>query len=166
MEAVILWVLAAMVLLPALWLTIGALENLFHPAINETFTTEVMDMARLRADYPEAYDLVAYRRVTNPALTRAAFRLVVGWEILSALALWIAVIGLFLAALGLSDPGAAMIRGLVASAMFTATWCGFLVVGNWYCYWFGHEGAQVTHFHMTLWGFAVMILLMLGFLVL
>ena len=43
--------------------------------------------------------------------------------------------------------------------MFAATWAGFLVAGNWFCYWFSHGGAQMTHFQMNLWGLATLVLL-------
>lgn len=162
METILLLVLAGILLFPAMWLTIGALENLLHPYINEIFTTEVMDMARLRAEYPDAYTLVAYRRITDKRLTRLAFRLVVTWELLSAVGLWIGTLSLFGAVLGLGAVDTALMRAIVGAAMFTATWMAFLVIGNWFCYWFGHEGAQNTHFQMTLWGLVCIILMMLG----
>ena len=136
----------------AAWLTTGALENLLHPAINETYTAEVLDMRRLRDDYPEAYSIVAYRRVTSPRIRAALFKLIVVWELLATLALWAGVIVLALAAAGQVQPDVARTLGLLGGLMFTSIWAAFLIAGNWWCYWFGHEGAQVTHFHMTIWG--------------
>ncbi|MFL2786550.1 MAG: DUF2165 family protein [Paracoccaceae bacterium] len=37
-----------------------------------------------------------------------------------------------------------------------------MIAGNWFCYWFCHEGAQNTHFQMTLWGMATMVLIAIG----
>ncbi|MEM7520300.1 MAG: DUF2165 family protein [Pseudomonadota bacterium] len=144
----------------ALWLTSGAWDNLRYPRVNEMFTAEVMDMARLRTDYPDAYAMVAHRRITNRTLQKAAFRLVLIWEIVSTFALWGAAILLGLTLIGVApDVTFARSAAQIAVLMFTTTWAMFLVVGNHFCYWFGHEGAQNTHFQMTLWGMATLIFL-------
>jgi len=159
LDQIILIVLAVNVGFLAAWLTVGAMENLIHPFLNETYTAEVMDMTRMREDYPEAYAIVAYRRITNPGLRRFLFRIIVAWELSAAAALWIGTVALVLAIVGVSATPTALALALLGTLMFTATWCGFLVVGNWFCYWFGHEGGQNTHFQMTLWGIGNMILL-------
>lgn len=141
----------------ALWLTSGAWDNLRYPDVNETFTAEVMEMARLRADYPDAFAMMAHRRVTNRTLQKAAFRLVLMWELLSTFALWGSVIMLAMALFGVHEVEAARDVSMIAVLMFTTTWAMFLIVGNHFCYWFGHEGAQNTHFQMTLWGLATLI---------
>lgn len=141
----------------ALWLTSGAWDNLRYPDVNETFTAEVMEMARLRADYPDAFAMMAHRRVTSRTLQKAAFRLVLMWELLSTFALWGSVIMLAMALLGVHEVEAALDVSMIAVLMFTTTWAMFLIVGNHFCYWFGHEGAQNTHFQMTLWGLATLI---------
>lgn len=143
----------------ALWLSTGAWDNLRHPQMNETFTAEVMEMARLRADYPEAFALVEHRQITSRMLQRAAFHLVLIWEILSTLALWVGVVVMVMALFGAQDPVTARAVAMIAVLMFTTTWAMFLVVGNHFCYWFGHEGAQNTHFQMTLWGIGTLILI-------
>ena len=51
---------------------------------------------------------------------------------------------------------------LFGATAFVAIWSGFLVVGNYFSYWFCHEGAQNTHYQMTLWGLATAILLIQG----
>lgn len=137
----------------AAWLTTGALENLLKPDLNRTFTSEVMEMSRMAADYPEHYALVQRRVVRNKGLQHALFWLIVGWEIIAALTLWAGLGGL------LSGFGAGL--ALLGAVLFTATWAGFLIVGNWFCYWYCHEGAQNTHYQMTLWGLGTMILLAL-----
>lgn len=141
----------------AFWLTSGAWDNLRYPDVNETFTTEVMEMTRLRADYPDAFAMMAHRRVTNRTLQKAAFRLVLMWELLSTFALWGSVIMLAMALFGVHEVEAARVVSMIAVLMFTTTWAMFLIVGNHFCYWFGHEGAQNTHFQMTLWGLATLI---------
>ncbi|MEM6305915.1 MAG: DUF2165 family protein [Pseudomonadota bacterium] len=159
METVILLAQAASVLFIALWLTSGVHDNLRHPKVNEMFTAEVMDMARMREGFPEAYALVAHRRITSRLLQVLAFRFVVTWEALSALALWIGCGAMVLAFFGAAAVETAKALALLGALMFTTTWAAFLIVGNYFNYWFGHEGAQNTHFQMTLWGMAVMIFL-------
>lgn len=141
------------------WITLGVRDNLIHPQVNETYTAEVMEMTRMRTEYPEAYAAVAHRAVTDRGAQVIAFRLVVAVELLSAILLWIGVGGLALALFGL---GGGPVMALVGTTVFTAVWGGFLVVGNHFCYWFCHQEAQNTHFQMTLWGLVTMVLLAMG----
>lgn len=150
------------VLFLAAWLTTGVLENLFFPKLNSTFTAEVLDMTRMREDYPEAYPDVAHRRISNPSIQKWLFRLIVAWEVLATIALWIGFAVLVLSLFGHVTSGTGRALALLGALMFTATWAGFLIAGNWFCYWFCHEGAQNTHFQMTLWGMATMVLIAIG----
>ena len=162
LETAILVVQSASVLFLALWLTTGVFENIFNPSLNSTFTAEVLEMKRLREDYPDAYALVSHRRLTDPRLQTFLFRIIVFWELIATMLLWISTIMLTLATFSDFDSSTARIWALIATLAFTSTWAGFLIVGNWFCYWFGHEGAQNTHFQMTLWGLATLILLTVG----
>jgi predicted small integral membrane protein len=146
----------------AAWLTTGAYENLFYSDLNRTFTSEVLDFTRMREEYPDAYSLVSYRRVSNPVLQTWLFRGIVAWEVIAVLALWCGVIAFGLAVMGMGSSAQARALGLLGALLFTCTWAGFLIVGNWFCYWFCHDGAQNTHFQMTLWGIATMIFLATG----
>ncbi|MEM8649463.1 MAG: DUF2165 family protein [Pseudomonadota bacterium] len=161
-ELTLLIAQAATAFFLAAWLTTGVYENLFYSSINSTFTAEVLEMKRMEKDYPEAFAEVSYRQIKNPVLQRFLFRIIVLWELFAVIALWVGTIALVLAIFGLSDPENARALGLFGALVFTATWAGFLIVGNWFCYWFCHEGAQNTHFQMTLWGMATMILLTAG----
>ena len=143
----------------AAWLSTGFLENVVHPSLNETFTAQVLSMERMRKDFPEAYEVVAHRRIENPEVQKILFRLIVIWEGLATLALWLGVAGLVLAIFGAVEPSSAKALGVLGVLLFTATWAGFLIVGNWFCYWFCHEGAQNAHYQMTLWGLATLVLL-------
>jgi len=58
-----------------------------------------------------------------------------------------------------TDPDVARQCALIGVFCFTSIWAGFLVAGNWFCYWFGHEGAQNTHFQLLQWGVLTLILL-------
>lgn len=155
-------VLAAQTLatsLIAAWLTLGVRDNILHPRVNETYTAEVMEMTRMRAEYPEAFAPVAHRAVTNRNVQLWAFRLVVGAELVATLVLWAGVVALLMAIAGNGAVETGRSIALTGAMLFTAVWAGFLIVGNYFCYWFCHEGAQNTHYQMTLWGLGTMILL-------
>ena len=161
-ELILLIVQTVSLFFLAAWLSTGVFENIRFPDLNRTFTSEVLDFTRMREEYPDAYAQVAYRRISNPTIQRALFCVVVLWETVAVIALWIGTVALCLACLGHMDADQARGWGLLGALLFTATWAGFLVVGNWFCYWFCHEGAQNTHFQMTLWGMSVLILLAVG----
>lgn len=146
----------------AAWLTTGVFENIFHPKLNSVFTAEVLEMTRLRDDYPDAFAMMAHRRIVSPTTQKWLFRLIVCWELAATIALWIGCGALAMALLDLAGPDTARALGLLGTVLFTATWAGFLIAGNWFCYWFGHEGAQNTHFQMVLWGLATLVLLAVG----
>ena len=144
------------------WLFFGLRDNIVHPAMNGAFTTEVMELARLKESYPEAYALIERRRVTDPGRQRAAFVFIVGCETLVCLVLWGAVVWMALALFGLADVESARIAALAGALGFTSLWSGFLVVGNHFAYWYCHEWAQSTHFQMVLWGIGTMVFLAVG----
>ena len=141
------------------WLTTGFWDNLRYPENNETYTAQVLSMARMQEDFPAEYARVAHRAVTSRSLQQLAFRLVVAAEFAATVILWLGIGALVLALFGAADQETARALGLLGAAMFTAIWAGFLVVGNYFSYWFCHEGAQNTHYQMTLWGMANMIFL-------
>lgn len=159
MEFTMLLIQTGAVLLLMSWLLTGVLENLFQPRINLEFTAEVLDMARMREAYPELYEQVAYRRIANPYVQKLLFWVIVCWETLSLIALGIGLVSLLGAMFMSTDPDVARQCALIGVFCFTSIWAGFLVAGNWFCYWFGHEGAQNTHFQLLQWGVLTLILL-------
>lgn len=144
------------------WLSTGVFENLFMPEINSTFTAQVLNMERLREEYPEAYDKVAHRSISNPKVQKLLFRLIVFWELIAVATLWAATVLMVAALMGGGDVQLARGLSILSTLLFTSTWAGFLIVGNWFCYWFCHYEGQNTHFQMTLWGLATMVLLAVG----
>ena len=159
MEFTMLLIQTGAVLLLMSWLLTGVLENLFQPRINLEFTAEVLDMARMREAYPELYEQVAYRRIANPSVQKLLFWVIVCWETLSLIALGIGLVSLLGAMFMSTDPDVTRQCALIGVFCFTSIWAGFLVAGNWFCYWFGHEGAQNTHFQLLQWGVLTLILL-------
>ena len=145
----------------ASWLTLGVRDNILHPSVNETYTAEVLAMTRMKDAYPEEFGHVAHRAITSRALQRFAFRLIVGAELVATLVLWAGVIGLIMGLAGTGSVETGRAIAMAGAMLFTAIWAGFLIVGNHFCYWFCHEGAQNTHYQMTLWGVGTMILLAL-----
>jgi len=146
----------------ACWLTVGVRDNLLHPSMNETYTAEVMEMTRLQHDYPAEYAQVAHRAITSRHIQTLAFRGVVASELVAAFLLWIGALALLMALVGVASEDTARTLAMYGTTAFVAIWSGFLVVGNHFSYWFCHEGAQNTHFQMTLWGIGALILLVQG----
>ena len=146
---------------PAAWLATGVWDNLRYPANNETYTAQVLSMERMRNDYPDEFATVGHRAITNRKVQRLAFRVVVAGECIAALLLILAMIGLFLSLFGVMLEETARALAILGAAAFTSIWAAFLVVGNYFCYWFCHEGAQNTHYQMTLWGIGTLLFLAL-----
>ena len=140
------------------WMTLGVKDNIQHPAMNRTIVTAVLQMERLAEMYPDDYRHIAHRRITNPAIHNAVYRLIVVGELVAAMLLWIGGFWLALAAAGSADADSARVAALIGLLAFTSIWTGFLIAGNHFGYWYCHEWAQNTHFQLTIWGTAAMIL--------
>lgn len=124
----------------AAWLTSGVWDNIFHPTQNEVYTAQVLSMERIREDYPEAYDPVKHRAITHRGTQLLAFRVVVLAELVATILLWIGVGTLVWALFGGISLDTARALALLGCIAFVAVWSGFLVAGNYFSYWFGHEG--------------------------
>ena len=159
LEITILLAQCASVALMGAWLTVGVWDNLRHPEMNETFTALVLEMERMKEEYPDHYALVAHRAISSRTMQKNLFRLVVFAETCAALTLITGTIALAMASMGEIDPELARSIGLLGTILFTLVWGGFLVVGNYFCYWYCHDEAQNTHYQMTLWGTANLIFL-------
>ena len=139
-------------LMPALWLALGAVENIRNPEVNRASVAEVCSMSRMRAVYPEQYAVFCRNRVEDPRVHAWMFRAIL-WAECAVAVLFLAGAGaLGLAVLGAVPAEAAKTLAMVGAAGFSAVWAGFLVGGQWFHYWCGFESAQATHFAATLWG--------------
>lgn len=143
------------------WLSIGVWDNIQFPSVNETYTAQVVSMTRMRQEFPDEYAEVAHRAVTDRWWQTMMFRAVVAAECLATVLLWLGVIGMLMALVGTRSVEAAKTVAMLGAMSFTGIWAAFLIVGNYFCYWFCHEGAQNTHYQMTLWGLGTMIFLAL-----
>ena len=161
-EIILLITQTAAVFTLAAWLSLGVFENILHPEFNRRFTNEVLELTRISEEYPEVYALVKYRRITSQVLQNGIFLAIVCWQFVSVAVLWGGTISLFLAVFDLFEIEKALAIGLLGTLLFTMTWAGFLIVGNWFCYWLCHGEGQNTHFQMMLWGIATSILMAIG----
>ncbi len=143
----------------AAWMFTGVRDNILYPSQNESYTAEVLEMRRLREAYPEAFEPVAHRAVTDRKKQLLAFRAVVVMEALALVLLSVATLMLVLALFGLVAADTARALAILGATAFMTIWAGMLIVGNHFSYWFGHEAAQLTHYHMTLWGLGTILLL-------
>ena len=161
LETILICALCLQIICMAAWLTIGVVENIVHPFLNETFTALVLDMERMRAGYPEAYEHVAYRRLASRRTQRAFFFVAIFLEVVTVICLWAAVIALGASVGGWLSVEIALGLALIGATMFSSLWAGFLIMGNYFCYWFGHEDGQNTHFHMLHWGMAATLMVVI-----
>lgn len=149
---------AGLLLVLALWITVAVRDNIIHAAVNRDLVIQVLAMTPLQEEYPEIYETHAARALTNETWQHRLFGLIVVGELTAAALLWLGVGALLLALAGLVGPEVARGVGLIGALSFTCVWGGFLIGGNYWCYWMCHEGAQNTHFNLCLLGVGAMIL--------
>lgn len=145
----------------AAWMISGVVDNWRHPALNERAVADVLGLDGLATEAPEAYAEMKHRRVENRRLVRAAFYAIVLWESVAALLLSFGTVALGAALLGLADADAARGWAILGCLAFVVNWSGFLVGGNYFCYWYAQFPAQATHFFLVVWGVAGIVLLAL-----
>ena len=144
------------------WMLSGVLDNWRHPHLNESAVAMVMWFDLMEAEYPEDFAHVKHRKVENPKVVRAMFYLLVLWESIAALLLLAGTVLLVLALFGGAGGETARAVATLGALAFTMNWAGFLIGGNYFCYWYCHFSAQATHMMLALWGTLVVILLQMG----
>ena len=154
---ILVLVQSVVVMLPAAWLSLGALDNIFHYNNNREDVARVLALEALR-EWPEVRKRVGYRAIKNRWIVRCLFVLVVLAECVASLLLWISAGRLGMAFFGLADYHQARDLAMIAALAFTGIWASFLIGGQWFCYWYGEYG-QPTHLKATLWGLATLIVL-------
>ncbi len=157
----LIWVQLFMVAMPTLWLVLGAVENIRAPAANGNMVADVLAMRGMRDEFPHLYAALGRNRIESATFHRLVFVAIVACETLVALVMLAGTMALLLAALNALDPEFARILATIGMLGFTLIWSAFLVGGQWVHYWAGAEGAQHTHFLLTVWGSAVLCLLVL-----
>ncbi|MBU1304414.1 MAG: DUF2165 domain-containing protein [Alphaproteobacteria bacterium] len=161
MTQLLVWIQLFMVLMPTLWLVLGALENIRAPAANGNMVADVLAMRPMRDQFPELYAVLGRNRIESAALHRWLFRAIVAAETIVSLIMVVGTAALLLAGLGIVALEPARVLAAIGMLGFCMIWSAFLVGGQWVHYWAGAEGAQHTHLLLTLWGSAVLLLLVL-----
>lgn len=162
MATAILIVQAAQLAGMAVWLFMGLRDNLTAPRLNMDSITEILGMDAMRRTFPQYYDMLEDRRLTDPARQRLLFRAIVAAEVAVTAALALGAGLLALAACGLAGAGLARAAALLAVAGFCGLWTAFLIGGNHFVIWLCHGNAQRTHFDLLLWGLGTQVLLVAG----
>lgn len=144
------------------WMVSGVFNNWRFPRLNEAAVAMVMNFELMEATYPEDFAVVQHRKITNPKAVRAVFYLMVLSETLAALLLGSGAVLMALALLSAAPLDVARLIALLGALAFTVTWTGFLIGGEYFCYWYCHFGSQATHLMLAIWGTLVTGLLLLG----
>jgi predicted small integral membrane protein len=161
METILLLVDAALVLGLGVWMAVAVADNWRHPALNREAVAMVVRFDLMAEQYPAEYAAVAHRRIEAPRLIDAMFHAIRLAETLAAAALIAAGLLLILAAPGLAPETVATGAAVLATAFFISIWAGFLIGGNYFCYWYCHQWGQANHSMLLFWGFFVLIVLLL-----
>ncbi|WP_306120672.1 MULTISPECIES: DUF2165 family protein [unclassified Roseitalea] len=141
------------------WLVLGVLENLRAPDVNRDVIASILSLDQLRRDQPQIYQAVRRNRIAHERAPHLLFRLIVAAEFTVAALLVAGTVSLVLALAGTASVETARAVAALGALGFTAIWGCFLVGGQWFHYWASHEGAQLTHFVMTIWGLVTLLLL-------
>lgn len=143
----------------AAWMVAGALNNWVKPRLNYVGVRAVMRFEGMDVDYPEDYAQVAHRRIDNPVLHKIAFGSIVASETISALTLTTGAVLLWIALLGGGDPTLGATIAMLGALAFVINWTGFLIGGEYFCYWYTYFNAQATHLLLLVWGVLTLIFL-------
>lgn len=141
------------------WIITGVVDNMLYPKINRDVVAMVMRLELLEQEWPKEFAQVAHRRVESDAVITWAFRALVAWEALASLLLTLGAIALLMGTVGTADLDWARGFASLGVIVFTLTWAGFLVGGNYFCYWYCHFAPQVTHFMLAIWGSVTLVYL-------
>ncbi|MCY4151919.1 MAG: DUF2165 family protein [Aestuariivita sp.] len=161
-ELLILGSQALSIFLIAAWLTSGVYDNIRYPANNEHYTAQVVSMELLRDAFPQEFARVGDRAIRSRTKQKRLFWFVVFAEVITVILLWAGCGTLLLAIFENAEIELARSIALLGAMAFTSIWAGFLIAGNYFCYWYCHEGIQNTHYQMTLWGMTNVIFLVLA----
>lgn len=144
------------------WMVSAVYNNWRFPALNEDAVAMVMKFEMMEAAYPYDYAVVRHRRIDNPKTIKALFRLMVLMETTAALLLTLGA-GLLAASLfGAVSIDTARFVALLGTLVFVANWAGFLIGGEYFCYWYCHFSSQATHMMLAIWGTMVAGLLLMA----
>ncbi|MEM0936372.1 MAG: DUF2165 family protein [Pseudomonadota bacterium] len=160
MESVLFLVDAALIAGLGTWMAVAVADNWRHPKLNEEAVATVVRFDLMAQQYPEDFASVAHRRIEDRRMIGLMFRAMRLAETVAALLLFLAAALLIGAAFDMVDGSVATVTGVIAAAYFSCIWAGFVVGGNYFCYWYCHQWAQSNHYMVMYWGFFVLLVLL------
>lgn len=148
---------AALLLGLALWMSIAALNNATDPQTNVTHLEVMLSMSLLAGDpvFGNGLEWRAWQGFPPVLL----LGLIVLWQSLTAIALWMAAVMMCLVLLGRCSMPAAVARANLALTMFMIMWLFFLCGGLWFGYWMKQGAIQGVHFTMLILSILSLILI-------
>ncbi|MCX5495567.1 DUF2165 family protein [Kaistia dalseonensis] len=160
MEFVTLLAQTLLVAAQAVWLGIGAFENLRIPKANGDMVADVLSLRQLKIEAPDIHAACETHRIDNPFIQRLLFAGIVIGESVAALILIVGTFALLGALLGFWAAETPRIIAALGVLGFTMVWGSFLAVGQWFHYWAAYQNAQHTHFMLAIWGTVTLALLL------
>jgi predicted small integral membrane protein len=130
----------------------GVFNNWRFPSLNKAVVAMVMSFEMMETTYPDDFAAVQHRKVTDPKVVRAVFIIMVVVETVAAFLLFTGAVLMALSLFSLVPPDLARLVALIGTLVFTANWTGFLIGGEYFCYWYCHFGSQATHLMLAIWG--------------
>jgi predicted small integral membrane protein len=143
------------------WMISGVYNNWKFPYLNEAAVAMVMNFELMETTYPEDFAVVQHRKITNRKVVRGVFYLMVLSETIAAVLLASGAVFLALSLFGIIPHEVAQLIAVLGTLAFTINWTGFLIGGEYFCYWYCHFGSQATHLMLALWGTIVTGLLLI-----
>lgn len=146
----------ALVAAVALFMTLVAFGNVTDYGSNFAFVQHVLSM-----DDTFKSPSLMWRAITSPALHHAAYALIIAWEVLAAVVLWLGALRLWAARAGDAAAFAAArgtaVLGLTLAFLLWVT--GFVTIGGeWFAMWQSKawNGQGAAHVFLTFTGIALL----------
>ena len=144
------------------WMISAVYNNWRFPRLNEEAVAQVMRFDLMERDYPDGYAVVHHRKIESKWVIKAGFKVILFMETMSALVLSVGAILLCASLFGFVPVDIARFAAVIGALIFILIWTGFLVGGEYFCYWYCHFGSQATHLMLVIWGTMVLGLLLLS----
>ncbi|KZL14449.1 hypothetical protein PsAD2_03744 [Pseudovibrio axinellae] len=137
------------------WMTIAVLNNLTDQGTNIIHLSNMLSM-RLLIEDPLFGNGLEWRAWVS-ASPQVVLYLVAAWQMLTAIALWVASYLMFRALWQPARYSAAVSGANVALTMFLCLWLFFLSGGLWFGYWMKQGAIQGVHMALILMSIATLI---------
>ena len=142
------------------WMISAVYNNWRFPRLNGEAVGQVMRFDFMERDYPEDYAFVRHRKIESKWMIQAGFKVILFMETVAALVLSVGAILMVACLFGLVSAEVARFVAVLGTLLFILVWTGFLIGGEYFCYWYCHFGSQATHLMLAIWGTIVLGLLL------